>query len=323
MLAFGAAPAHNPVVDDDLQAATQRGRRVALAGLAASAVLACLNIVVGLLTRSTSVVATGVEFAGDVLASAVVFLGMIVAAKPADENHPYGHGRVETLAALGVGLVVTAGGAGISWNSLQAIGAVHPPPSLAAVIVLLVAIAVRGTMSVVKFRVGRRIQSAALVADAWNDTVDILAAGAALTAVGLTMYDSSRFLAADHYGGFAIGILVILTGLRVLRDASLELMDTMPDEVMMDRVRATARSTPGVAGVDKAHARKTGFRYHVDLHVEVNPALTVARAHEIAGHVRSRIRAELGWVADVLVHIEPAGRAEAPEPRRHGPPPDR
>ena len=281
------------------------GQRIALAGIAASAILATVNIAVGLFARSTSVVATGVEFAGDVLASTVVYVGMVVAVKPADSNHPYGHGRVETLAAFAVGMILVAGGAGICWTSLQAIGEPHPPPGASAIAALVFAIVVRSVMSALKFRAGHRIRSASLVADAWNDTVDILASFAALTAVGLAMYDSQRFLAADHYGGFAVGLIVILTAMRVLRDASLELMDTMPASPMIERVRRSAAAVPGVAGVDKVYARKTGFRYHVDLHIEVAPEMSVARSHEVAGIVRSRVRDELPWVADVLVHVEP------------------
>ena len=178
---------------------------------------------------------------------------------------------------------------------------------MTAIAALAGAIVVRGVMSVIKFRVGRRIRSTSLVADAWNDAVDILSAGAALTAVGLTIYDSSRFMAADHYGGFVVGIVVIVTGLRVLRDASLELMDTMPDQQMMTRLKATVLAVPGVRGVDKAYARKTGMSYHVDLHIEVDPAMSVADAHVVAGRVRHQVRGELAWVADVLVHVEPAG----------------
>lgn len=270
-----------------------------------SALLATINITVGLLTGSSSVLATGVEFAGDVLASSIVLLGMIVAVKPPDSDHPYGHGRIETLAAFVVGLILAAGGLGICWNSIRAIGDQHPPPSTAAIAVLIFAGLVRSVMSAVKFRVGRRINSAALVADAFNDTVDILAAVVALTAVGLAMYDTDRFLAADHYGGFAVGIIVVLTAMRVLRDAALELMDTMPAGEMIEHVRASAAQVPGVLGVDKSYARKTGFRYHVDLHIEVDPQLTVAESHAIAGQVRSRVRDEIGWVADVLVHVEP------------------
>jgi cation diffusion facilitator family transporter len=291
--------------------AFRTGRRVAIAGLAASALLATLNIVVGLMARSTAVVALGFEFAGDVLASAIVLLGMILATKPADENHPYGHGRIETLAALGVGALLLAGGVGICWNSLRSVGEPHAPPMPAAMTVLGFAIVIRGAMSLLKFRVGRRIQSASLVADASNDAVDILAALVALTAVALAMVDPDRFLAADHYGGFAVGLLVVVTGLRVVRDASLELMDTMPGDEMIARVRTAALAVPGVAGVEKSYARKTGLTYHVDLHIEVAPTMTVLASHAIAGEVRSRIRNEIGAVADVLVHVEPAGSHEA------------
>jgi cation diffusion facilitator family transporter len=283
-----------------------RGHRVAVAGIAASGLLAALNLVVGLRTNSTAVFATGVEFAGDVLASTVVLLGLIAAARPADADHPYGHGRLETLAAFVVGLLLSTGGAGICWQALQRVGEVHAPPAAPAVGALLVAIAVRAVMAAVKFRTGRRLRSAALAADAWNDTVDILGAVAALAAVSLARHDPARFLAADHYGGAVVGVVVVVTGVRVLRDASLELMDTMPDDASMAAVRSAALAVPGVSGVDKAHARKTGLRYHVDLHVEVDPALTVADAHAIGGHVRRRVRGDLDWVADVLVHVEPA-----------------
>lgn len=283
-------------------------RRVVLAGMAVSAVLATLNLVVGVLERSTSVVATGVEFAGDVLASSLVWFGVGLALKPADANHPYGHGRVETLAAFVAGLILALGGVGIAWTSLQAVGDVHPPPGRPAIAVLLVAIVARSAMSAMKFRLGRQIRSAAIVADAWNDAVDIFAAVVALTAVGLAIYDRARFLAADHYGGFAVGIIVVVSGLRILRDASLELMDTMPGGDLTSRARASAAAVPGVLGVDKVHARKTGLQYHVDLHVEVDPEMTVEASHAIAGAVRSHLKTELGWVADVLVHVEPASQ---------------
>ena len=206
------------------------GRRVAILSIVASVVLAVGNVTVGLFAGSTSVVATGLEFAGDILASVVVLLGMLMASKPADSNHPYGHGRFEMLAGLAVGMILSAGGAGICWRSLQKVSEVHAPPSTYAVWPLLIAILIRSIMSTIKFRSGRRIQSASLVADAWNDAVDILSAAAALVALSLTLYDPSRFLVADHYGGFTVGLVVIFTGIRVMRDTSLDLTDTMPEE---------------------------------------------------------------------------------------------
>src|SRR5262245_60349269 len=159
------------------------GRRVALLGICTSAALAVLNLVIGIETQSSSVFAIGVEFAGDVLASTVVLLGMIVGIRPADAEHPYGHGRIESLAAFVVGLILVVGGLAICWNSLRAVGERHPAPSLAAIGVLILAVVVRGLVSSVKFRVGRKIGSTSLVADAWNDTVDIVGVLVALTAV--------------------------------------------------------------------------------------------------------------------------------------------
>jgi cation diffusion facilitator family transporter len=291
-----------PPPDDRFRA----GRRVSVAGIAVSALLACSNILVGLWANSTSVLATGIEFAADVLASSIVLAGMIVGARPADANHPYGHGRAETLAGFVVGVIVLIGGVGISYRSLLAIGDVHRPPGGAAIAALLVAIGLRALMSTVKFRVGRRIQSASLVADAWNDAIDILSATAALTAVGLTIYDPERFQGADHYGGFAVGLIVVVTGIRIARDASLERVDTMPDPDMADEIHRVAAAVPGVVLVEKVYARKTGLQYHVDLHIEVDPQLTVEASHGIAGHVRAALREGLPWVADVLVHVEPA-----------------
>lgn len=281
-----------------------RLRRVAFAGICSSLLLAVINILVGVGANSRSVLATGIEFAGDVLASSLVLIGIILAAKPADAQHPYGHGRVETLSAFVLGLILMAAGVFVSWNSLQGIHERHEAPGAMAVVALVLAIALRAVMATLKFRVGRQHASAALVADAWNDTVDILAATTALGAVGLAMYDS-RFLAADHYGGVAVGVIVVLTGIRVLRDASLELMDTMPSDDKIAEIRQVAMSVSGVRGVDKTYARKTGFSYHVDLHIEVDPDMTVAASHQVAGHVRSLVRERLSWVADVLVHVEP------------------
>jgi cation diffusion facilitator family transporter len=279
---------------------------VAITSTAVSAGLACGNIATGLLTSSVAVLATGVEFAGDVLASSIVLVGLGVAARPADRNHPYGHGRFETLSAFVVGLLLAAAGLMIAVQSLQGIGARHQPPGPGAVVMLVVAIVVRGIMSSIKFRVGRQLGSAALVADAWNDFVDILSAAAALTAVGLATYDPARFLAADHYGGFVVGVVVVITGIRVARDASLDLVDTMPPPELTSAVLRVARSVEGVRGIDKVLARKTGLQYQVDLHVEVDPTLTVSASHGIAGRVRATLREELPWVADVLVHVEPA-----------------
>jgi cation diffusion facilitator family transporter len=189
---------------------------------------------------------------------------------------------------------------------LRTNAAAAPPPAPFVVWPLIGSAVAKSLLSGVKFHYGRKIRSAALLADAWNDSVDILSALAALVAVSFTIVAPHRFSSADHWGAFAVGLIVIFTGLRVTRDTTLQLMDTMPDRESMAHVRDAALTVPGVRGVEKCYARKTGLQYHVDLHLEVDPEITVRQSHEIATEVRIVIKETLPWVADVLVHVEPA-----------------
>jgi cation diffusion facilitator family transporter len=274
--------------------------------MAVSGILAVVKILAGRAGHSASVVADGLESAGDVFTSGFVVLGLTLAAKPADAEHPYGHGRFETLTGLLIGLILTATGAVIGYHSLEALRHVRPAPSAFVLWPLAGSALVKSGLAGLKFHFGGRIQSAALVADAWNDAVDIFSATVAMIAVGLTLLNPARFLAADNIGGFVVGLIVIFSGLRVVRETTLLLVDTMPDQRHIAALRAVALEVPGVAGVEKCFARKTGFQYHVDLHLEVDPEMTVRRSHEIASEVRDHITGRLNWVADVLVHVEPS-----------------
>ena len=284
----------------------QTGQRIAIVGMAVSGALAVIKIIAGVMGHSTAVVADGFESAGDVFASGFVLLGLTVAALPADSNHPYGHGRAETLVGLFIGVVLAAAGGLISYRSLLKIHAGGPAPSFFVIWPLLLSAGMKSALAVTKLRFGKRVLSAALVADAWNDFTDVVSATAALIAVSLTLSDPVRFAAADHYGGFVVGVIVILTGLRVTRETASQLMDTMPGDALLNTIRDVALTVPGVSGVEKCYARKTGLQYHVDLHLEVDPEMTVRESHQIATDVRIRIKESLHWVADVLVHVEPA-----------------
>jgi divalent metal cation (Fe/Co/Zn/Cd) transporter len=143
-----------------------------------------------------------------------------------------------------------------------------------------------------------------------------------MTALGLTLYDPGRFLAADAWGGFGVGLIVIFTALNVVRGTSWQLMDTMPSESLMEHVRQVALQVPGVRDVEKCYARKTGLQYHVDLHLGVDPEITVRASHEIASQVRARLRRQLEWVADVLVHVEPSPWEETAAPPTGPPAPE-
>lgn len=288
----------------------QIGQRIALTGMFVSAGLAAMKITVGHFANSTSVLADGFESAADVLASGTILLALTLAARPADSNHPYGHGRIETLAGLLLGFVLFAAGVAISFHAISAVGDVKAPPAAYAIWPLLISIGAKLFMMRYKYSTARRILSGALMADAANDGIDAVSGLAALIAVSMTLYDPQRFLLADHYGAFIVGLIVMFTGARVIRETGMQLMDTMPDPKLMGLIREVAGSVPGVDGVEKCYARKTGLKYHVDLHLEVDPDMTVRDSHDIAQKVRERIREELKWVADVLVHVEPAPRME-------------
>lgn len=292
------------------------GQRIAAIGMVVSGALAVLKIFAGVHGHSTAVVADGLESASDVFASGFVLLGLTLAAIPADEEHPYGHGRAETLTGLLIGLALTAGGALICYGSIQHLGLPHEPLAPWVIWPLVVSLIAKSILATYKFRYGRKLGSDALKADALNDAVDTLSATVALSAAGIYLLDPGRFADADRYGGFLVGLIVIGVGVRVARETSLQLMDTMPDEHLMAQIRAAAASVPGALGVEKCFARKTGLRYHVDLHLEVDPDMTVRQSHEIAHEVRERIVESLAWVADVLVHVEPAP-PEFRRPRLH------
>jgi len=289
-------------------------RRVAVLSMLISLGLAAAKIATGLSAHSAAVVSDGFESAGDVLASGLVLLGLLLASKPPDAQHPYGHGRVETLSALVVGMMLMISGSLISTRALEHAFEPQQAPAAYALWPVAVSIALKSIMSVTKRSYARKIRSAALRADAWNDSVDVLSGTTALAGLGLTLLDPEKFSAADHLGGSLVGLIVVFLGVRVVRDTTLQLMDTMPDDESMELIRRAALSVPGARGIEKCFARKTGLKWHVDLHLEVDPDLSVYQSHEIATQVRIQVKETLDWVADVLVHVEPYLGAAAEVP---------
>jgi cation diffusion facilitator family transporter len=274
--------------------------------MAVSGTLAVVKVATGLAGHSTAVVADGLESGGDVFSSGFVLLALTLAARPADEDHPYGHGRIEILTGLLIGFILTAGGVLISFHAIERVG--HPGEALAAYVIwpLVASLLAKTVMALTKFHYGRKLRSVSLTADAWNDAMDTVSAIAALIAVVLTLSNPARFLNADRYGGFVVGLIVVSAGIRVAYDTAMQLIDTMPAPGLMKEIRAVALAEAGVRGVEKCFARKTGMRYHVDLHLEVDPEMTVRQSHEIAHRVQQRVLTTLDWVAGVLVHVEPA-----------------
>jgi cation diffusion facilitator family transporter len=283
----------------------QLGRRIAITGLAVSAALAILKITIGLAARSAATVADGVESATDVFASGLLILGLTLAARPADRNHPYGHGRYEILTGLAIGTMLCLTGAGISYQSYVHIGHTGAPPQAFAIWPLLISLGAKAALSHYKLTIAKRIRSGALAADGKNDFVDVISGCTALIALGLTLLNPVRFANADPIGGVLVGGIVLFLGMQVMWETSEQLVDTMPEDTNLAELRRVAMGVAGVLDIEKIHARKTGLRWHVDMHIHVDPLMTVRDSHIVAGMVKSELRANLDWIENVLVHVEP------------------
>ncbi len=281
------------------------GRRLALISLSIGALLAAIKIFVGIKAGSTSVISDGLEAAGDALSSAIVYAGLWVAAKPPDYEHPYGHGRYEILSGLAIGAMLLLTGSAILWHGFTSLGTTSEMQAY-ALYPLAAAVVIKTALAALKFRTGRRIASTSLEADAWHDLTDLLSTFVALIAVLLTLANPSRFGVADHLGSMIIGVIVLFLSIQVVRRTVDQLVDTMPGTAKMAEIRKAALSVPGTLGIEKCFARRTGLKYHVDLHLEVDPELTVRESHEIATRVRFAVTGNVPWVADVLVHVEPS-----------------
>ena len=204
-----------------------------------------------------------------------------------------------------MGIVLVLAGVSISVRSVGRIGRDTLVPASYALWPLLISLGVKLSMSLLKMRQGRKMDSAALIADAKNDGVDVISSTIALLALGLTLYDPVNLLEADHIGGAIVGLIVCVLGFTVIRDTVYQLTDAMPDSSRLEEVRRMAMTVDGVEAVEKCYARKTGMRYHVDLHLEVDPNMTVRASHAISGKVRDALKRQIPWIADVLIHVEP------------------
>lgn len=281
------------------------GQRLAVMGMVISAGLAFIKVTGGIFTGSTALSADGFESASDVLASAIIWSGMAIARRPADHKFPYGYGRAESLAGKTVGTILLMSAVLLATHSVHRL--FGPPVSLPAWILwpLGISFAAKGWLAFSKYRTGKRIRSSALVADSGNDAVDMLSAAVAATAISLNLIDHERFAYADPIGGVGVSVIIFLMGLNIFRRTSEELMDIMPENSVIQQVRESAEAVEGVLAVEKCYGRKSGTQYFFDLHVEVDPQMTVHDAHVVAHKVKDRILEDRDYAKNVLVHIEP------------------
>jgi cation diffusion facilitator family transporter len=286
-----------------------RSIHATLLGLVANAVLAGAKTAAGVFGHSQALIADGVESFADVLSSLMVWRGVVVAAAPADAEHPYGHGKAEPIAAIGVTAMLIGAAFWISVESIHQILIPHESPRPWTLLVLVGVIVAKESL----FRYVRNealaLENTAVHTDAWHHRSDAITSMAALIGIVIAVIGGPGYESADDFAALIAAAIIAWNGLRLVGPALNELMDASPDTSLTERVRAEAAATEGVIGIEKCLIRKMGGRYFVDMHVEVDPQMTVVRAHQIAHEVKDRVRSKLPQIQDVLIHIEPAARS--------------
>ena len=284
----------------------QTGARVALFGMLVNLIFATAKILGGLFGHAYVLIADGIESALDVAGSFVIWGGLKFAARPPDETHPYGHGKAEPIAAMIVAIGVLAAALGLAIQSVREILTPHHGPAPFTLGILIVVIVVKEILFRYVNRIGRHVESTAVQTDAWHHRSDALTSAAAFIGISIALIGGIGWQSADDWAALFACAVIAANGVRLLRPAFYEIMDTAPRGKIVRSIRQTARSVPGVIDVEKCRARKMGLDFYVDLHVGVDGNISVHEGHAIAHRVKSAIQQSDSRIADVLVHIEPA-----------------
>ena len=287
--------------------------RTSLLAVAVSIALATMKLAAGVIGHSFALIADGVESTLDIVSASVVWGGLRIAATPPDENHPYGHGKAESMAALVVAAILLGVAVFLAIRSVAEILSPHQAPAPFTLAVLVVVVITKELLFARMSRVGKAVDSTSLRADAWHHRSDSLTSAAAFIGISLSLILGEGYESLDAWAAlFACGI-IFYNGFRILRTALSEAMDRAAPPGVQARIRAVARSVPGVEDIDKCLSRKSGPYWLVDIHVMVDGDLPVSRGHSIGHDVkRALLRSDIG-VLDVLVHIEPADDARTDE----------
>ena len=285
--------------------AWQTGTRVALFGMIVNFIFATAKILGGFFGNAYVLIADGIESGMDVASSFVIWGGLKVAARPPDATHPYGHGKAEPIAAIIVAVGVLAAAIGLAVQSMREIFLPHHAPAPYTLVILIVVIIVKETLFRYVNRIGRDVESTAVQTDAWHHRSDALTSAAAFIGISVALIGGKRWQSADDWAALFACAVIAANGIRLLRPAFYEIMDTAPRKIVKS-VCSVASSVRGVLEVEKCRARKMGLDFYVDLHVGVDGNISVHEGHEIAHRVKSAIQQSDSRIADVLVHIEPA-----------------
>lgn len=297
------------------ESVTQSPESIGAVSFIANISLAAVKILVGVAGSSYALIADGIESLADCVSSLIVWNGLRVGGRGPDHDHPYGHGKAEAVAALlaGVGLLVSAGI--IAWNALGEILSTHEAPALFTVPALLGIILTKEGLFHMVLRKARKHDSGALYAEAWHHRSDSLTSLGVLLGVVIAVFAGPRFAFFDDLAALLVTGLIVYNALRIGRPALDELMDRRIEDLQARRILETINTVPGVLDVETLIVRRSGRGYLVDVHLQVDPAITVEAGHQIAHDLKDRlIRLEHPSVQHVTTHVEPYGASGSRSP---------
>lgn len=284
-----------------------KGLQTTFVGIVVSGMLAILKTLGGIFGNSYALIADAIESTADIFTSSMLWLGLKWASKPADEDHPYGHGKAEALIAIGIAAALTVAAFIIGKESIHNIITPHKTPKPYTLVILLVVIATKEILYRYVKKVGIGINSEAVKADAFHHRSDAITSAAAFIGISIALIGGKGYEVADDYAALFAGVIVLINVYKIARPAIGELLDEDLDPSLNERVRELAAEVQGVTHVEKCHTRKMGVLNHADLHIWVDGNLSVTEGHTISHAVKDHIQSVLPQFIEVMIHIEPDG----------------
>ena len=298
----------------DIPGREARIRRVTWVGLGTNLALTALKFAAGIFGHSRAVVADAVHSLSDCGTDVAILVGTRLWSRPRDSDHPYGHARIEAVITMALGLVLAAVGVGIGYDAIAGIPEKHTQtPGIAALLAAAVSIVVKEVLYRWTILVGRQVQSSAVVANAWHHRSDALSSVPAVLAVGAAIL-LPKWTFLDHIGAVAVCLLIIQAAWRIILPAVGQLIDQGLPPRECGALLAAVREVKGVESAHDLRTRRLGPGVALDVHIEVQPTLTVTEGHDIAEAARSCIHGLFPDVIDVVVHVEPSGQASRAGP---------
>jgi cation diffusion facilitator family transporter len=294
-----------PVKSNSSASLYRTATRATLLGLVVNLTLGVVKLVGGLVGNSFALLSDAVNSLGDSLTSIVVRFALRGAQRPPDAEHPYGHTRAEGIAATNVAVVIILSALMVAWEAIQRLGTTHAPPPVWTLWIAGLNVLIKESLYQYKVGIGRRVGSAAVIANAWDHRSDALCSSAVLIGLAAVRWGGPGFSWADQAAALVVVLAITWTGVKLFCSSASELMDLQADPQLVAEIRRVAEQLPNVRRVEKLWVRKTGLEYLADIHIEVDEHLSVAEGHRIGHGVKDRLLASFPALRDVLVHLEP------------------